>query len=156
MWLGAMLPRGKALWRVCGLFTDVNILRRMLGLPPVYTALPHASVYGAVHGALAVVLALLARQSSGRGDVIEVPLAAAGASAMGSAVLQITPQPRRYDLPESPRMLSHEYRRRISEAQTGGGARDDLATLDGQIAPLRSGIEWRRCWARCAASRSMG
>jgi crotonobetainyl-CoA:carnitine CoA-transferase CaiB-like acyl-CoA transferase len=60
-----------------------------------------------VHGALAVVLALLARQSSGRGDVIEVPLAAAGASAMGSAVLQITPQPRRYDLPEWPRMLSH-------------------------------------------------
>lgn len=90
----------------CGLFTDVNILRRVLGLPPVFTALPHASVYAAVHGAVAVALALLARETSGRGDTIEVDLVAAGVSAMGSAVLDVAPQPRRYDLPEWPRLVS--------------------------------------------------
>jgi site-specific DNA recombinase len=42
---------------------------------------------------------------------------------------------------KDPARLADEYRRRISEAQTGGGARDDLNTLDGQIARLRSGIE---------------
>jgi len=95
-----------ALGAACGLFTDVNIIHRAVGLPPVFTALPHASVYGAVHGALAVGLALLARKATGNGDVIEVPLAAAGASAMGSTAMQIRPQPRRYDLPEWPRMVS--------------------------------------------------
>ena len=84
----------------CGLFTDVNISRATLGLPPVYTALPHASVYGAVHGAIAVAFALAARGADGPGDVIEVPLAAAGASAMGSAAMRITPQPERYDIPD--------------------------------------------------------
>ncbi|WP_144185777.1 CoA transferase [Elioraea rosea] len=95
-----------ALGAACGLFTDVNILRHVLGFPPVFTALPHASVYGAVHGAVAVCLALLAREGSGAGDVIEVPLAAAGASAMGSAALGISPQPRRYDIPKWSRILS--------------------------------------------------
>lgn len=103
--------RDEAAWEgilgaACGLFTDVNILRHVLGLPPVFTPLPHASVYGAVHGALAVCLALLAREEHGAGDVIEVPLAAAGASAMGSAAMQISPQPPRYDLPEWPRIIS--------------------------------------------------
>ncbi len=42
---------------------------------------------------------------------------------------------------KDPTRLAGEYRRRISEAQTGGAARDDLNTLDGQIARLRSGIE---------------
>ena len=42
---------------------------------------------------------------------------------------------------KDPTRLADEYRRRISEAQTGGAARDDLSTLDGQIARLRSGIE---------------
>ncbi len=103
--------RDEAAWEgilgaACGLFTDVNIRRHVLGLPPVFTALPHASVYGAVHGALAVSLALLAREAHGAGDVIEVPLAAAGASAMGSAALRISPQPARYDLPEWPRVIA--------------------------------------------------
>ncbi len=109
--LSSDVRRDEAAWEgilgaACGLFTDVNVLRQALGQPPVFTALPHASVYGAVHGALAVCLALLARERHGGGDVIEVPLAAAGASAMGSATLRISPQPARYDLPEWPRILS--------------------------------------------------
>ena len=42
---------------------------------------------------------------------------------------------------KDPARLADEYQRRISEAQTGGGARDDINTLDRQIARLRSGIE---------------
>ncbi len=91
----------------CGLFTDVNILRAFLRLPPVYSALPHASVYGAVHGALAVVMALCARDKTGVGDIIEVPLVSAGMSAMGGSLLHIPNQPQRYDIPRIPRLLRH-------------------------------------------------
>jgi site-specific DNA recombinase len=42
---------------------------------------------------------------------------------------------------KDPARLADEYRRRVSEARTGGGARNDLNTLDGQIARLRSGLE---------------
>jgi site-specific DNA recombinase len=41
---------------------------------------------------------------------------------------------------KDPARLADEYRRRISEAQTGGGVREDIHTLDGQIARLRRGI----------------
>lgn len=89
----------------CGLYTDVNILRSFLGLPPVYSALPHASVYGAIHGALAVVMALCAREKTGVGDIIEVPLVSAGMSAMGGSLLHVPNQPQRYDIPRIPRLL---------------------------------------------------
>jgi crotonobetainyl-CoA:carnitine CoA-transferase CaiB-like acyl-CoA transferase len=89
----------------CGLYTDLNALRRFLGLDPVYTALPIASVYGAVHGAIATVLALLAREKDGRGDIIEVPLASAGMSAMCCEALHIVSQPRRYDVPPVPKLV---------------------------------------------------
>lgn len=97
-WEGAMAA-------ACGLFTDVNILRAFLDLPPVYSALPHASVYGAVHGALAVVMALAARERTGLGDRIEVPLVSAGMSAMGGSLLHVPCQPQRYDIPRIPRLI---------------------------------------------------
>jgi crotonobetainyl-CoA:carnitine CoA-transferase CaiB-like acyl-CoA transferase len=57
------------------LFTDVHVARQFLGLPPVFSALPLASVYGAVHGATAVSAALLRRTRTGAGTRIEVLLA---------------------------------------------------------------------------------
>ncbi len=89
----------------CGLYSDLNVLRDFLGLPPVYTALPYGSVYGAVHGALAVLMALIARERWGKGDVIEVPLMSAAMSAMGCNMLHIPNQPRRYDIPPVPRLV---------------------------------------------------
>ena len=68
-----------------GLHTDVSLFRNMLGLPPAFSALPLASVYGAIHAANAAVAALLAREQSGLGDAIEVPLADAAMSAMARA-----------------------------------------------------------------------
>ena len=79
-----------------GLFTDLHAIRRELEAPPQYTPIPLASAYGAVHGALAVTLALLAREGTGRGEVIEVPLAGAALSAMGAFLLRVAEAPARY------------------------------------------------------------
>ena len=79
-----------------GLFTDLHSIRRELHAPPQYTPIPLASAYGAVHGALAVTLALYAREESGRGEVIEVPLAGAALSAMGAFLLRVAAAPARY------------------------------------------------------------
>lgn len=99
--------RGLPAWEVVlgaagGLFTDTSPTRGLIGLPPSFTALPLASVYAAVHGAIGVVAALLARERDGTGDTIEAPLAAALAAAMGSVLMELQMQPARYDVPPLP------------------------------------------------------
>ncbi len=80
-----------------GLFTDLHQpLRRLLDGPPIYTPLTPGSSYGAVHGAIAVTLALFNREDTGIGDVIEVSLAGAAMSAMGAMVLRAKEVPPRY------------------------------------------------------------
>ena len=87
----------------CGLFTDLDSVGRMVGAPPVYTPVPLASTYGAIHGALAVTLALYARAESGRGEVIEVPLLGAALAATGILLYRVAKQPVRYGMPVMPR-----------------------------------------------------
>lgn len=82
-----------------GLFTDLQELRRLLGARPVYTPVPVASTYGAIHGATAVTLALYRRETAGCGEQIEVPLAAAALSALAVINMQIDGKPTRYDAP---------------------------------------------------------
>ncbi len=82
-----------------GLYTDISLTREFRRDPPVYTALPMASLYAAVHGVSAVVLALLAREDDGRGDVIEVPLASAVISGLSAIVTEIEDKPKRYGDP---------------------------------------------------------
>src|SRR5262249_27126115 len=82
-----------------GMFTDISFSRGFLGLSPVFTSLPLPSVYGAVHGAIAVAMSLIARIESQRGDHIEVPLASAFLSAMGANLLTYDEYPERYDRP---------------------------------------------------------
>ena len=82
-----------------GLYTDLQPLRRLLDAPPIYTPIPLGSTYGAIHGAIAVTLALYARQESGMGDIIEVPLVGAAMSAMAIINLQVENQPHRYRRP---------------------------------------------------------
>ncbi len=62
-------------------YTTTSVYRDFLGYPPVYTAVPHCSVYGAVNGALAVMAALIARERQSAGTVLEVPLVSAGITA---------------------------------------------------------------------------
>ena len=77
-----------------GQYTDLQ--SRRPDLPPVYTPMPLGSTYGAIHGAIAVTLALYAREESGRGDVIEVSLVGAAMSAMAVIMLDVADKPVRY------------------------------------------------------------
>ena len=80
-----------------GLYWDLHPeKRRLLGAPPVYTPIPLGSAYGAIHGALSVVLALYAREESGCGEVIEVPLVGAAMSAMSGMNLHVEKNPSNY------------------------------------------------------------
>ena len=63
---------------------------------PIYTPIPLGSTYGAIHGAIAVTLALYRREDTGRGDVIEVPLAGAAMSAMAVLLMRVGDPPPRY------------------------------------------------------------
>ncbi len=62
---------------VCGQCTDMGLNRILMGINPSFSPLPLASAYASVLGAMAVLLALFKRESTGRGDGIEVPLASA-------------------------------------------------------------------------------
>ena len=80
-----------------GQYTDLQ--SRRADLPPVYTPMPLGSTYGAIHGAIAVALALYAREESGCGDVIEVSLVGAAMSAMAVIMLDVADKPARYGSP---------------------------------------------------------
>ena len=82
-----------------GVFTDIPPLARVIGGRPVYTAIPMASAYGGVHGALAGTLGLLHARRTGAGQRIEVPLADAVMSAMALLAADIEGQPPRYNIP---------------------------------------------------------
>lgn len=85
-----------------GLFTDIHQIRSILHVDPLYTPIPLASVYGAIHGVNAITMALIARVSSGRGDVIEVPLVSAAMSTMAGLIFGAKNKPKRYLLPPAP------------------------------------------------------
>ncbi|MDO6459596.1 CoA transferase [Granulosicoccaceae sp. 1_MG-2023] len=61
----------------CGAFTDMGFNRVLMGVNPSFSPLPLGSSYAVSLAASAVVLALLEREKTGRGDSIEVPVAAA-------------------------------------------------------------------------------
>lgn len=60
-----------------GAFTDMGFNRVLLGLNPSFSPLPLGSAYATTLAASSVVLALQAREKTGRGDSIEVPITAA-------------------------------------------------------------------------------
>jgi crotonobetainyl-CoA:carnitine CoA-transferase CaiB-like acyl-CoA transferase len=82
-----------------GVFTDISALGQLLGGDPIYTAIPMASAYGGVHGALAASLGLYHLCRTGHGQRIEVPLADAVMSAMALLAAKFEGQPARYNLP---------------------------------------------------------
>jgi len=61
-----------------GLFRHLSLFRETLKYPPLYTSIPLCSVYGSINGAIAIMAALIARETHGLGTVIEVPLASGG------------------------------------------------------------------------------
>ena len=71
-----------------GLYAEIHLFRQLLGYPPVYTWVPHCSAYGAMHGAMAVMAALISREAHGQGTVIETPLVDAGLSGFTTGFAQ--------------------------------------------------------------------
>lgn len=60
-----------------GAFTDMGFNRVLMGIEPSFSPLPLGSSYTITLAASSVALALLEREKTGRGDMIEVPVAAA-------------------------------------------------------------------------------
>lgn len=120
----------------CGLFTNLSLTRGLAGLPPAYTSLPLASVYGAVHGALGVMAALLARERDGVGDQLEVPLASSLMAAMGSMLFRPEAYPPRYEIPPlPPRVKSALPRLQRLVARAPGRIQEAAAAVAGLAIP---------------------
>lgn len=88
-----------------GMFTEINLLKPLFGMDPVYSPLALPSIYGAVQGAIACNAALLARTRTGSGANLEVPLAAAAAMAMSSIFMKVEGAPPHYDSPQLPKLV---------------------------------------------------
>ncbi|MEH6442675.1 MAG: CoA transferase [Oceanospirillaceae bacterium] len=80
----------------CGVFTDMGLNRVLMGVNPSFSPLPLPSAYGAMLGGSSVVMALQAREESGLGDSIEVPLAAAAMEGLCYNSIDIEGLPERY------------------------------------------------------------
>lgn len=79
-----------------GVFTDMGLNRVLMGRNPCYSPLPLASAYGTMLAASSCVLALQAREVTGLGDAIEVPLASAVLEGLSYNSLVIADYPLRY------------------------------------------------------------
>lgn len=79
-----------------GVFTDMGLSRVLMGINPSFSPLPLASAYGTMLAVSATVLALQARERSGIGDQIEVPLACAVMEGLAYNSLSINDLPVRY------------------------------------------------------------
>ncbi len=79
-----------------GVFTDMGLNRVLMGINPCFSPLPLASAYGTMIAVSSTVLALQARESTGLGDGIEVPLASAVMEGLTYNSLLIENYPARY------------------------------------------------------------
>ena len=96
-----------------GQFTDMGLSRILMGINPSFSPLPLASAYASALGTMAVALALLRREADGRGEVIEVPLAAAMLEGLAYNSMFVADYPDRY---KSLRERETERRRAAGEA----------------------------------------
>ena len=96
-----------------GQFTDMGLNRILMGINPSFSPLPLASAYAAVLGAMAVTFALHRRRIDGRGEAIEVPLAAALLEGLAYNSMTVEELPERY---KSLREREIERRRAAGQA----------------------------------------
>lgn len=109
-----------------GVFTDMGLNRVLMGLNPCFSPLPLASAYGTMLAVSATVLALQARERTGVGDGIEVPLSSAVMEGLIYNSLQVDNYPLRYQT-----QREREIERRRAEGLPMNVSYDDLqAFLD--------------------------
>jgi crotonobetainyl-CoA:carnitine CoA-transferase CaiB-like acyl-CoA transferase len=91
-----------------GVYTNISPAGPVLGGEPIYSAIPMASAYGGILGAVSAAMALYHRQRTGQGQFIEVPLADAVMSAMALLIAEVEGQPSRYNLPAIDNDVLHD------------------------------------------------
>jgi crotonobetainyl-CoA:carnitine CoA-transferase CaiB-like acyl-CoA transferase len=91
-----------------GAFTDMGFNRVLLGLNPSFSPLPLGSAYATTLAAASVALALQARERTGRGDAIEVPVISALMEGLSYNSYVIEGLPERY---KTMREKEIEYRK---------------------------------------------
>lgn len=91
----------------CGAFTDMGFNRVLMGLNPSFSPLPLGSSYTITLSATSLVLALREREKTGRGDHIEVPVAAAMMEGLSYNSYVVEGLPERYKT-----MREHEIEHR--------------------------------------------
>mgnify|MGYP001166475648 FL=1 len=79
-----------------GAFTDMGFNRVLMGLNPSFSPLALGSSYATTLAASSVIMALLSREKSGRGDSIEVPIVAALMEGLSYNSVVIENMPDRY------------------------------------------------------------
>jgi crotonobetainyl-CoA:carnitine CoA-transferase CaiB-like acyl-CoA transferase len=79
-----------------GAFTDMGFNRILMGLEPSFSPLSLGSAYATTLATSSVVMSLFAREKTGRGDSIEVPLAAALMEGLSYNSIVIEDLPQRY------------------------------------------------------------
>ncbi|NVK33493.1 MAG: CoA transferase [Rhodobacteraceae bacterium] len=107
-----------------GVFTDMGLNRVLMGINPSFSPLPLASAYGTMLASSAAVLALQARERTGLGDHIEVPLASAVMEGLCYNSINIDGLPERYLT-----QREHEIARRRAEGLPMNLAYDELQEL---------------------------
>ena len=81
---------------VSGQFTDMGLNRVLMGVNPSFSPITLASAYAALFGATSVVAALCARETTGSGDSIEVPIAACLLEGLAYNAMHVDGYPERY------------------------------------------------------------
>nr|WP_314091891.1 CoA transferase [uncultured Shinella sp.] len=104
-----------------GVFTDMGLNRVLMGINPSFSPLPLSSAYGTMLAASATVLALQARERTGHGDHIEVPLASAVMEGLSYNSILIDDYPLRYQT-----QREREIERRRGEGLPMDMSYDDL------------------------------
>ncbi|KQZ92636.1 carnitine dehydratase [Rhizobium sp. Root564] len=104
-----------------GVFTDMGLNRVLMGINPSFSPLPLSSAYGTMLAASATVLALQARERTGHGDHIEVPLASAVMEGLSYNSILIDDYPLRYQT-----QREREIERRRKEGLPMDMSYDDL------------------------------
>jgi crotonobetainyl-CoA:carnitine CoA-transferase CaiB-like acyl-CoA transferase len=107
-----------------GVFTDMGLNRVLMGINPSFSPLPLSSAYGTMLAASATVLALQARERTGLGDQVEVPLASAVMEGLCYNSIKIENLPERYKT-----QREKEIERRRIEGLPMNLSYDDLQEL---------------------------
>ncbi len=133
-----------------GVFTDMGLNRVLMGINPSFSPLPLSSAYGTMLAASATVLALQARERTGHGDHIEVPLTSAVLEGLSYNSILIDDYPLRYKT-----QREREIERRRGEDLQMDMSVDDLQEFLDPLYRSYRCADGRMFYVVCPSQRTM-